>query len=140
MRRNSCIPILGVLAACGPKESPQPAVDSTAVTPAPVAATMPPPTSPVGSWRWVSIVTPVETIQAPATGQYTLVIGDSTATGVADCNRMTGKATWTERTHLRADWPRRAWPARPEGSVIAMASSSAPQRGGSTGMTRCSWT
>ena len=53
------------------------------------------PALPAGSWRWVSTVTPVETIEAPTTGQYTLVIGDSTATGVADCNRLTGKVTYT---------------------------------------------
>jgi heat shock protein HslJ len=85
------------LTACAPKDAPPPGMDSTTVTPVPVAATMPLPASPVGSWRWVSIVTPVETIQAPATGEYTLVIGDSTATGVADCNRMTGKAAWTDK-------------------------------------------
>ena len=50
---------------------------------------------PAGSWRWVSIVTPVETIRPPTTGQYTLVIADSTATGVADCNRLTGRVTYT---------------------------------------------
>jgi heat shock protein HslJ len=83
------------LGACASKDTPPPAADSAAV-PVPVAATQPLPASPLGSWRWVSIVTPVETIQAPSTGQYTLVIGDSTATGVADCNRMTGKATWTD--------------------------------------------
>ena len=85
---------LPLVASCAPKDTPAPAADS-ASTPAPVAAAAAP-TSPVGSWRWVSIVTPVETIQAPATGQYTLVIGDSTATGVADCNRMSGRASWTQ--------------------------------------------
>lgn len=85
-------------AACAPKEAPPPAADSTP-TPAaaPVAATMPLPTSPVGSWRWVSTVTPVETVQAPATGQYTIVLTDSSAHGVADCNRMTGKVTFTDK-------------------------------------------
>jgi heat shock protein HslJ len=97
MQRDSFVfLILFVLVACTPKETPVPPADSVA-PPAPVAAEMPLPASPVGSWRWVSIVTPVEVIQAPAVGQYTLVIGDSTATGVADCNRMTGKATWTDK-------------------------------------------
>lgn len=38
----------------------------------------------------------METISAPTVGQYTLTIADSNATGVADCNRMTGKVTWTD--------------------------------------------
>ena len=93
MRATILLLPAAAFAACAPKEAPPPAADSTL---APVAATMPLPTSPVGSWRWVSIVTPVETIQAPVTGQYTLVLTDSSAQGVADCNRMTGKATFTD--------------------------------------------
>lgn len=88
-----CIAIAsGLIAACSKGAKPE----APASPPLRPSAAVSQAASPVGSWRWVSIVTPVETIQAPATGEYTLVIGDSTATGMADCNRMTGKATWTD--------------------------------------------
>ena len=93
-RISSVVIFASVFGGCAPKDTVPPAVDSAA--PGAVAATQPLPTSPVGSWRWVSVVTPVETIQAPTTGQYTLIIDDSTANGVADCNRLMSKATWTE--------------------------------------------
>jgi len=94
MQRDSFVVLISLmLAACAPKEAPPPPVDST--TAAPGGNLMGVPALPAGSWRWVSTVTPVETIEAPTTGQYTLVIGDSTATGVADCNRLTGKVTYT---------------------------------------------
>jgi heat shock protein HslJ len=96
---------LALIAACAP-QSDLPARDTTSAAPAPAPAnsTAAAPTAAssdstgealVGrSWRWVRIVTPVETIEAPSVGKYTLQLGDSNRiSGVADCNRIMGKYT-----------------------------------------------
>ena len=96
-RRIAAVFVGFLLTACAPKDPPAARADSASVTPVPVAAASAP-ASPVGAWRWVSIVTPVETVTAPTTGQYTLVLTDSSVHGVADCNRLTGQATIADKS------------------------------------------
>lgn len=81
--------LLLALPACA--RTPEPAVDTTAAAPPPPVQPAPTPTLSGPTWRWVRIVTPVETIEAPGTGTYTLQLSDSNRiSGTADCNRMAG--------------------------------------------------
>lgn len=85
--RYPTLTLLLMLAAC--TRTPEPAADTTATATPPPAQPAPTLTGP--TWRWVRIVTPIETIEAPATGTYTLELSDSNRiSGTADCNRMAG--------------------------------------------------
>lgn len=83
------VTLLVVLTAC--TRAPGSAADTTGDAAPPPAPPAPAATLSGPTWRWVRIVTPVETIEAPSSGTYTLELSDSNrVSGTADCNRMAG--------------------------------------------------